>query len=576
MFNSLKTRMVLMVGIPILLVNFGLLLISASQQQKAALIQAEDLSRAINREHSIHIQSLLDTAMSAASMTSVVFRNVNDTDNPLDMGRESASLILKGLLVPGSKYEGVFCIWEPDAFDMIDFAYEGLPGCSARGRFSPYWINNDGNDPELDVFSDEEINGKSGWYSKIRHNPGPSVIWNPGGGLPGDSRQVLRTVAPIINDGRFLGVVGIDIEKRIFESMVADWAMICPETIIHLHTLDGTLVVPAFASTTTHCGDEAMGKIIPGVNWAGDKLVSSRVIENFQGQAELIVVEETSRDFLLGPMRQKMRKSFGIGLSIILSTLLFAGYFIKKNLARLVELQTFTRRVASGEKFEPVKVKSRDEIGALFQDFNSMLVSLHEAEGQREESLTRMKTIFESVKAGIVIIDPEERKIVDANPAALKMIGLSREKVLQRVCHGFMCPASTDSCPILDLNQKVDGDRKVLLKSDGSKLMIFKTVVPLVLKGKKFLLETFVDVAEQVNAENALAEKLAQISQAKKQQDILVSHAVSREERMVKLKTEVNDLRIQLDLPSRYRAPEEIKAWRQKMKREETVVHHEI
>ena len=73
------------------------------------------------------------------------------------------------------------------------------------------------------------------------------------------------------------------------------------------------------------------------------------------------------------------------------------------------------------------------------------------------------------------------------------------------------------------------------------------------------------DVDQQVKAEQELSEKLAQISQAKKHQDILVSHAVSREERMVALKTEVNDLREQLDMSQRYKAPGEIEAWRREM-----------
>ena len=401
------------------------------------------------------------------------------------------------------------------------------------------------------------------------------MIWNPTNGLPGGSRRVLRALAPIINDGEFLGVVGIDIGVDVFERMVSSWANSNQETIIHLHTLNGELVAPAVVEATSHCGRGENRPVVPGVSWQEDKLVSSQRIESSLATIDLIVVAEMPREFVLGPMQKKMKKNIGTGLVIVLAALLFVGYFIRINLARLAQLSIFTRHVALGEKYEPLVDEAQDEIGELSRDFQFMLNSLKESEGQRLESLTRLEAILGSVQAGVVIIDPANRTIVDANPAALKMMGVPKDQVINKICHGFICPAEQDSCPILDLKQNVEGDRKVLLQRDGSELMIFKTVVPLELQGKTYLLETFVDVDQQVKAENALSEKLAQISQAKKQQDILVSHAVSREERMVNLKTEVNDLRDQLGMPKRYRAPDDIEAWRRQMAQDEMEVHHE-
>lgn len=576
MVNSLKTKLIFMVGIPLLVVNFGMLYLSVTEQQHAALKQAEDLSRATTREQSIELQSLIDLAMSASNMTAAVFRNVNDMDNPLDMGRESATLILKGILEKDEDFEGVFSIWEIDAFDMMDVAYGGLPGNSPQGRFSPYWDSTDRQKVALKFFPDSEITGAGGWYNEIRDNPKPILIWNPASGLPGESRPVLRAVAPIINDGVFLGVVGIDMGAGVFETMVASWTKMKPETVIHLHTLDGRLVAPAQSEVTTHCGMFENQSVNPGVLWQDHKLVSARKIESSLALTDLIVVVEVPRDIVLGPMHAKLKKNFGIGLGIVLAALFLVGYFLKVNIARLVKLSVFTRHIALGEKCDPIIDNSKDEVGELYRGFQFMLKSLKDSEDQRLESLTRLETILDSVQAGVVIIDPDNRNIVDANPAALSMLGLPKDQVLNKICHGFICPAETGKCPVLDLNHSVDGDRKILVKSDGSELIIFKTVVPLELQGKTYLLETFVDVDQQVKAEKLLTEKLDQISQAKKQQDILVSHAVSREERMVSLKSEVNDLRRELGMANRYQAPDDIEAWRKGMAKEEQAVHHEI
>ncbi len=575
MFSSLKTRMILMVGIPVLLVNFGLLFISASQQQKMALKQAEDLARATTRKESMELQSLLDRTLSSASLAAAVFKNVNDMDNPLDMGRESASFILKGMLEEDNNFAGVFSVWEPDAFDMMDVAYGGLPGNSLEGRFSPYWESQGQNESVLRAFADEEISGESGWYKDIRQSPHSSFIWAPVSMIPEDSPRVLRAIAPIINDGIFLGVVGVDIGSEIFETMVAGWSNLQNETIVHLHTLDGALVAQPRAEISSHCGINGDQPLAPGIIWQDEKLVSAQILESSLAKTDLIVVSETSRSMVLGPIQKKLQKNVAVGLMIVITTLLFVGYFIKANIARVVQLSTLTRHVSLGENFDPVVDESTDEIGHLTRDFQSMIVSLQEAEDERLESLTRLEAILDSVQAGVVIIDPAKRTIVDVNPAALKMLGLPKDQVINKICHGFMCPAETDSCPILDLHQEVDGDRKVLLREDQSEMIIFKTVVPIELKGKTYLLETFVDVDKQVKAEHALEEKLAQISQAKKQQDILVNHAVSREERMVSLKTEVNDLRDQLDMPLRYKAPGEIEAWRRELAKNEEREHHE-
>jgi PAS domain S-box-containing protein len=576
MFKSLKTRVILMVGLPILVVIFGLLFVSASQQQKAALLQAEDLSSATIREQSTELQALLDHALGATNLAAEVFRNVNDHDNPLDMGRESAALILKGMQGKEDNYSGVFTAWEADAFDMMDVAYEGLPGNSCQGRFSPYWFYQSQGDPVLEALSDEEINIKNGWYENFRLNPQPSLVWAPSSKLPSDSTRVLRVLSPIVNNGEFIGVVGIDIGAGVLETMVSAWANPQRETTVHLHTITGGLVAPAIVDATSHFGLSGDKTFNSGVFWKDETLVVSQGIDCSLAQSNLVVTMEMPRHILLGPMQKEMQRNLLGALGIIVCALLFVGYFIKTNLKRLVQLSRFARQVSLGEKFEQAIDESGDEIGQLNRDFQSMLVSLQDAEEERRESLTRLKAILDSVQAGVVIIDPDDRTIVDANPAALNMLGLPKEKVLKKICHGFMCPAETDSCPVLDLEQLVEGERKILLKSDGSELIIFKTVVSLELKGKTYLLETFVDVDQQVKAEQELSEKLAQISQAKKHQDILVSHAVSREERMVALKTEVNDLRLQLGISQRYKAPGEIETWRRELAEDEILEHHEI
>ncbi len=127
--------------------------------------------------------------------------------------------------------------------------------------------------------------------------------------------------------------------------------------------------------------------------------------------------------------------------------------------------------------------------------------------GALAESQNRLQAIFDGVETGIFIIDPEYHRIVDANPIALKMVGLSRADVVGAVCHKFVCPAQMGHCPVTDLGQTVDNSERILLTSNGEKRAIIKTVRPVTISGRPHLLESFLDITERKQAETALKER---------------------------------------------------------------------
>ncbi len=137
-----------------------------------------------------------------------------------------------------------------------------------------------------------------------------------------------------------------------------------------------------------------------------------------------------------------------------------------------------------------------------------MLAALQQSEG-------RLKTILDSVQAGIVTVDAETRQLVDANPAALRMMGRSQEEVLGSVCHQFICPAQRNQCPVLDLGQSVDNSERVVLACGGERVPILKNVIPVEVGGRRCLLESFVDIRHQKQVEQALTLHVEQLERAR-------------------------------------------------------------
>ena len=120
------------------------------------------------------------------------------------------------------------------------------------------------------------------------------------------------------------------------------------------------------------------------------------------------------------------------------------------------------------------------------------------------ESEERLRTILDSIKAGILLIDAETHRIVDANPAACQMFGSGQEDIVGSACHQYVCPAAEGRCPITDLGQTVDNSERVLLTAGGGQAPILKTVAPVSINGRPHLLESFIDISEQKRAEEDL------------------------------------------------------------------------
>ena len=126
-------------------------------------------------------------------------------------------------------------------------------------------------------------------------------------------------------------------------------------------------------------------------------------------------------------------------------------------------------------------------------------------EDELRESQNRMKTILDYTEAGIVIINPRTRCIVEANPAAVRMLGTPLDRILGRVCHRYICPAQAGQCPVIDRKQRIEATEGELLTVEGQRLPILKTVTEVILKGEKHLLESFVDISQIKEAQRALA-----------------------------------------------------------------------
>jgi PAS domain S-box-containing protein len=146
-------------------------------------------------------------------------------------------------------------------------------------------------------------------------------------------------------------------------------------------------------------------------------------------------------------------------------------------------------------------------IEKFFQQKKELLNEISERkiiEKTLKENEEYLASILNSLQAGVLVIDVKTHVIMYANPIAVKMIGVAKEKIVGFPCQKFICPADVGKCPITDLGQTVDNSERILIRANGEQVPIIKSVTFITLNGRRHLIENFIDISERKKAEEEI------------------------------------------------------------------------
>ncbi|HEY3368424.1 MAG TPA: MASE3 domain-containing protein [Symbiobacteriaceae bacterium] len=120
---------------------------------------------------------------------------------------------------------------------------------------------------------------------------------------------------------------------------------------------------------------------------------------------------------------------------------------------------------------------------------------------EREE---RLRVIVDAVQTGMVLVDPQTHKIVDANPAFQSLVGMPLAQLAGCSCHDLLHPGAEGHCPITDNGQAQDQSERIIRNARGGSVPVLVTALKVQLEGKPFILESVVDMTERKVLEDEL------------------------------------------------------------------------
>jgi PAS domain S-box-containing protein len=199
-------------------------------------------------------------------------------------------------------------------------------------------------------------------------------------------------------------------------------------------------------------------------------------------------------------------------------------------------------------RYYPVKDKSDEIVGVAI--FSQDITERKKAEQAVKESEERLKTILETTHEGFWMIDNETRTI-DINNSMCRLLGRSRRQVLGKKVSDFL----DDENKAIMSNHMLTREQGrgstyelTYLRPEGSRVPCILSGTPLLDSGGRKIgsFAMITDITERKKAEEELHRNIEDLERFSKM-------SVGREERMIELKNEINELRQRSGFEKKYK-----------------------
>jgi len=127
------------------------------------------------------------------------------------------------------------------------------------------------------------------------------------------------------------------------------------------------------------------------------------------------------------------------------------------------------------------------------------------------ENEDRAKKIMETVQAGILLIEADTYKIREANNMAFEMFQTNAEDLINKDFREFAQKEIYSDIKSISEGNKINNREVEINTVEGNKISVLRSAVPISIKEKNFVLESYVDITTQKRNEAKLKQQKTEI-----------------------------------------------------------------
>jgi len=365
------------------------------------------------------LEDALTTSQAVADSLAVLAEEDEAIASPRGLRRTQLNEILHRVLKQNPAFNGTYSAWLPNALDGNDNAFRGRKdlGTDNTGRFLSYWTR-DGEKEAIQPLTDYDNteltpNGvmKGGWFLGPQKTLKPSVL----GPLPyvvqGKNVFLATMSAPIIVNGKFLGVAGTDYDLAFVEDIARDVSKAIFKGKGTVSILNGQGLIIAHSRHPERIGEPAKS-LSP--NWEEDlKIIKSgkpsvttdeksNMLRAFAPMPlgktgtswsvlievphDVVLAEATTLSNALSDKNANtIMLQLGIGILIAIAGIALM-WFVAGGIAHPVAASAkFAEGIAKGDFEQTLDITHQDETGTLAAALQKMMEDLKASIAQRVE-----------------------------------------------------------------------------------------------------------------------------------------------------------------------------------------------
>lgn len=392
--NSIHKKILYAGSFSLILVACVIILFSAFATYQSSVAGAEHELHIIAESEAAKVINILNEPMHSAEVLAEVLLGPYETGKPLSREEVDKSI---GRMIQGHPlYNGVYTMWEADAYDQADSRYAGTNGFGSSGRMNLYWFR-EGDTIERMIYdptADDAVTDYINDYYTIPAASHEKTLTNPYVETSQDSPVLMTsTIVPLMYGNRFLGITGVDVTLADLDRIADETRLYDGQGVVLFLSNDGTI-----AGVTGEYGKvgDPLSSLAPVLGVTEQTLASvlssesgkSFRLGDYVGESAEVVIGDPSLSWkviVLVPHEIVTRDALLLSLLLVLFGILISAggvcllFFVARSITRPIHvITTAAEKLAEGDLTCRINPEGGDEVAVLGRTFDIMATRLQE------------------------------------------------------------------------------------------------------------------------------------------------------------------------------------------------------